>query len=136
MKTHYEYLEAVLSRTEVAVVVKIENVGIPKVEGYYRDIEVTARPLKVLFGKIDDRVRTYTYSEGLPHVRGTAKVSPLVSGSGQEFSLKKGAEVILMLSADMSLLRVESLENLQKIHRDKRTQPDVPADTATKGPLR
>jgi hypothetical protein len=57
------------------------------------------------------------YMQGLPHQRGNLNVSPLVSGSGMEFSVATGDRIILMIERapadpnDCHVLRIELLKN-------------------------
>jgi hypothetical protein len=118
----HETLEKVLARTTAALVADVEKVGPAQRAGIWMEIELKVKPVRRIFGGLNDDTKSFScrYSEGLPHERGDEMVSPLVSGSGTEFDLKKGERVILLLSGaatdkPRSLLRAEPLSSLNRI---------------------
>jgi hypothetical protein len=118
----HETLETVLKTTTVALVADVQKVGPVEKQGIWRELELSVKPVRILFGKLDDKAKAFScrYSEGAPHTRGGTMVSPLVSGSGYEFQLKKGNRVIVLLSQQSAdkpgkLLRIEPLSNLKLI---------------------
>jgi hypothetical protein len=118
----HETLDRVLKRTAVALVVDVEKVGPVEQTGIWREIELSVKPVRILFGKLDSKTKAFScrYAEGVPHKRGETTVSPLVSGSGHELHVKKGDRVIVLLSersADQpqTLLRIEPLSRLKLV---------------------
>jgi hypothetical protein len=113
-----ESLEAVVSRTEVALVADIMEAR--EVQGpspYWRVLELSAKPVSLLIGvPFAERTLHCEYSEGLAHDRGGVQVWPLVSGSGMEYGISKGDRVILLIgkldagSDTCSVLRIERVE--------------------------
>jgi hypothetical protein len=123
MQIHHQPLDSVLEKTRLALVAEIRTVSEPRRDGFWVQVDLTAAPVRVLFGSLDQaRPLACTYAQGLPHRRGKTDVSPLVSGSGLEFRMKEGDRVILLVSQPASaggactLLRVEPLENEKRIH--------------------
>ena len=97
--------------------VEVERIGVPRIEGFFTTIEISAKPVEILFGKVAEDMVNCEYSQGRPHERGGMRVSPMVYGSGQEFQLKKGDRVIFLLADEKSLLRVEPLDKLGQIRQ-------------------
>ena len=135
MMIHHLDIKKVLDKTEVAVIVEIQDISKPAIERFNVSIDVVARPVETLFGKPAGAILRCTYSQGRCHWRGKWAISPLVSGSGQELGLKKGDRVIFLLSLDGALLRVEPLERSKMIVEYKRARR-APADAAGDGPRR
>lgn len=127
MQIVHESLENVLLRTRAAVVADVLAAS-QRIDGpYWRELTLHARIVKTLFGEGQEQQSlSCQYSEGRPHKRGETSVSPLVSGSGAEFSLKKGDRVILLLAntgddvKECRVLRVEALQNEEVINRHRR----------------
>ena len=94
----HESLDSVLARTDRAVVVRVLSVR-KAADRFTREIDVEATPQEMLIGQLpDDATLFCRYAEGAVHRRGDATVSPLVSGSGEEFSVRRGEQVILLLA--------------------------------------
>lgn len=115
-----EPLDEVLKRTTVALVGELARVGAPVVQGIWREVTFTVKPVRTVLGTLPATTLVCRYAEGMPHKRGEAMVSPLVSGSGLEFRAKRGERVILLLSEAMvgkarTLLRIEPLAHLDRI---------------------
>jgi hypothetical protein len=124
MQIVHKSLDAVLSEADAALVVEVDAVSEQVKEGFWVHVDFDARPLKTLFGSVESAdTLLLTYYQGMPHYRGNTPVSPLVSGSGLEFNLKKGDHVIVLLKANdlragrLSVLRVEPLTQLKAIQR-------------------
>jgi hypothetical protein len=130
MRSYYDTLETVLRSTETALAVEIQSVGKPTQDGFHLALEMTATPLKILFGTFDHEVLVCTYVEGLPHRRGQTQVSPRVSGSGLELKIKKGERVIFLLSSNRTLLRAETLDHADPIAEYGRARPGARPDPA------
>ncbi|WP_313914466.1 hypothetical protein [Tahibacter sp.] len=97
----HESLDSVLARTDRAVVVRVLSVR-KAADRFAREIEIEATPQEMLIGQLPNDATLYCrYAEGVVHRRGDATVSPLVSGSGEEFDLRRGDQVILLLSPTM-----------------------------------
>ncbi len=127
MHITHESLGSVIKKTNCAVIVKVQSASKPQIERFHKTINITAIPLKVIFGELNATGAVlFRYLEGRPHFRNQTTVSPLVSGSGQEFDLKKGDEAIFLLGTNNNeseyhnLLRVETKSNLQVIKRCKK----------------
>ncbi len=94
----HESLDSVLARTDRAVVVRVLSVR-KAADRFTREIEIEATPQEMLIGQLpDDSTLFCRYAEGVVHRRGDATVSPLVSGSGEEFDVRRGEQVILLLA--------------------------------------
>lgn len=95
----HESLDSVLARTDRAVVVRVLSVHKLPADRFARAIEIEATPQEMLIGQLPDDATLYCrYAEGIVHRRGDATVSPLVSGSGEEFDVRRGEQVILLLA--------------------------------------
>ncbi len=95
----HESLASVLARTDRAVVVRVLSVRKLPADRFARTIEIEATPQEMLIGQLPDDATLYCrYAEGVVHRRGDATVSPLVSGSGEEFGVRRGEQVILLLA--------------------------------------
>jgi hypothetical protein len=95
----HESLDSVLVRTDRAVVVRVLSVRKLPADRFARAIEIEATPQEMLIGQLPDDATLYCrYAEGVVHRRGDATVSPLVSGSGEEFGVRRGEQVILLLA--------------------------------------
>jgi hypothetical protein len=95
----HESLASVLARTDRAVVVRVLSVHKLPADRFARAIEIEATPQEMLIGQLPDDATLYCrYAEGVVHRRGDATVSPLVSGSGEEFDVRRGEQVILLLA--------------------------------------
>lgn len=95
----HESLDSVLARTDRAVVVRVLSVRKLPADRFARAIELEATPQEMLIGQLpDDATLFCRYAEGVVHRRGDATVSPLVSGSGEEFDVRRGEQVILLLA--------------------------------------
>jgi hypothetical protein len=109
-------LEAVLPAAPSVIVAQVESSSLAR-ETLWARVDIVAAPLETLRGPARNLETTLTcrYEEGLPHQRGHVTVSPMVSGSGIEFTLKPGDKVILLIAGTdpnetpCRLLRVESL---------------------------
>jgi len=119
----YRTLDEVLNKAEAALIVEIDSVSEPIKRGFLVHVDFDARPIKTLFGSVESgESLSLTYSEGRPYYQGRTR-SPLVSGSGLEFGLKKGDRVIVLLEAKDSrverlpVLRVEPITQLKTIQR-------------------
>lgn len=126
MQTHFESLDEVLGKTRLAVVADILSVADQRESEMWRVLTLKAEVVKTVFGgDIDATVLHCRYEEAQPHSRGTLTVSPLVPGSGNEFNVKPGERVVLLIgrapadSAPCQVLRIEPLSNegLVKGHR-------------------
>jgi hypothetical protein len=113
-----ESLEAVVSRTEAAIVVDIMGAReVADATPYSRVLDLDAKPVSLLIGvPFAERMLHCEYSEGLPHERGGVQVWPLISGSGMEYGINEGDRVILLVgrldsgSDTCRVLRIERLE--------------------------
>ena len=119
---HHQSLDEVLSEVDAALMVEVDSVSERVKEGFGTHVDFDARLLKTVFGSIQSgESLLLTYSQGMPHFRGNTGVSPLVSGSGLEFNLKKGDRVIVLLKTNdtregrLSVLRVEPITQLEAI---------------------
>ncbi len=111
-----EPLATVLKRTAVALVADVMTVGPVEQKGIWRELDLALEPVRIVFGKHDGKSFTCHYAEAVPHMRGSARVSPLASGSGQGFHVERGDRVIALLAdAPGSLLRIEPLASLASI---------------------
>ncbi|MCL2161926.1 MAG: hypothetical protein FWH56_08625 [Betaproteobacteria bacterium] len=117
---NYRSLDEVLNEAEAVLMVEIDSVSEPVKKGFFVHIDFDARLLKTLFGSVgSDESISLTYSQGMPQ----PNRSPLVSGSGREFNLKKGDRVIVLLKANDSgeerlpVLRVEPITQLKAIQQ-------------------
>jgi len=127
MQIFYESLDQVLERAKTALVVDVQSVSKPKDEGYWRIVDFTATLVEIIFGQLKHKKSfTCNYSQGRPHFRGQMSVSPLVSGSGLEFQVKKGDRVIFLLlngntdsAPPLELLRIEDMGNINLIRKTK-----------------
>lgn len=100
----HESLASVLARTDRAVVVRVLSVRKLPADRFARAIEIQAAPQEMLIGQLpDDATLVCRYAEGVAHRRGDATVSPLVSGSGEEFGVRRGEQVILLLAPALSV---------------------------------
>lgn len=124
----HESLESVLQKSRAAVVVEVLSVSKPRVDGYWQNVDFQARSIRTLFG--DQQLAqklTCRYAQGLPHRRGDMAVSPLVTGSGLEFGLKKGDRVIVLIGARegaselVDVLRVEPLSSEPAIQQHQKS---------------
>jgi len=123
----HESIEAVLQKTQIAMAVEVTSVSPPRKEGYWKTVDFRAVSTRVLFGdrKKGEKLRC-RYSQGMPHLRGSMGVSPLVTGSGMEFNLKKGDHLILLIAdgenelKTLHVLRVEPLAMAQWIKKHKK----------------
>lgn len=95
----HESLDSVLARTDRAVVVRVLSVRTLPADRFAHAIEIEAMPQEMLIGQLpDDATLVCRYAEGTVHRRGDATVSPLVSGSGEEFDVRRSDQVILLLA--------------------------------------
>lgn len=135
----YEPLDAVVKKSRCALLVEIQSVGSAQGDSFNKTIEIRAKPLKSIFGKMPSNEElSFIYSEGRPHVRGNTEVSPLVSGSGLEFNIKRMAKVIVLIdgnnniSKSLKVLRIEPEESAAKIisiiRLMKNAEQNFPAD--------
>jgi len=118
----YRSLDEVLNEAEAALIVEIVSVSEPVKGWLWMHMDFDARLLKTLFGSVESgESLSLTYSQGMPHY--DPPRSPLVSGSGLEFNLKKGDRVIVLLKARDSdeerlpVLRVEPITQLEAIQQ-------------------
>jgi hypothetical protein len=96
----HESLPGVVARSPLIVAVEILAAEEYDVDRGTRAIAVTARPLDLLRGELpDDADLDCEYTEPRVQRRGDAVVSPLVSGSGLEFQLRRRDRAILLLAA-------------------------------------
>jgi hypothetical protein len=123
----HQSLDEVLLESEIALMVEIGSVSEPVKESFFVHVDFDARPLKTIFGSLKScESLLLTYSQGMPHYREDTAISPLVSGSGLEFNLKKSDRVIVLLKAKNScverlpVLRVEPLTQLKVIQQKKK----------------
>lgn len=117
MRINDHSLEDAIGRSRLAVVVEIAAIKY-EVSPMWRVQALQAAPLKTLFGKpVTTPLLTCRYSEGRAHLRGETRVSPLVTGSGMEFSIKPKDRVILLIadeepgSSGCEVVRIESMTN-------------------------
>lgn len=114
----FESLETVLEKTQQAIVVELLYVSEIQNSGNWRAFTFQASPIKTLFGtqETPSKINCH-YSQGMPHLRGDMVVWPLVSGSGFEFDVKRGNQVIFLIdnvnatSGQCNVLRIETLPN-------------------------
>jgi hypothetical protein len=126
MKTNDRGLEDAIGRARLAVVVEIAAMKYEE-NPMWRVLALQAAPLKTLFGKpVTAPVLNCRYSEGRAHLRGETRISPLVTGSGMEFSIKPKDRIILLIADEdpgnsgCEVLRIESLENVGAITQRSR----------------
>jgi len=129
MKTNGRSLEDAIGSSRLAVVVEI-TAGKYETSPMWRVLTLQAAPLRTLFGKpVTTPLLTCTYSEGRAHLRGETRISPLVTGSGIEFSIEPKDRVILLIADEepgnsgCEVVRIESMENegaITKRGRDAR----------------
>ena len=119
-----ESLESVLNKTRYALIVEVQSVSAVSDGPYHRELDVTARLLKPIFGQWTAQATfVCRYSEGLPHQRGNKSISPLVTGSGLELEVQNGEQVILLLADDpidtgaCTLLRIEPITQVSFLMR-------------------
>jgi argonaute-like protein implicated in RNA metabolism and viral defense len=124
----HESLESVLQKSRAAVVVEVTSVSEPRVDGYWQNVDFQARSIRTLFGDRQPAQRlACRYAQGLPHRRGDMAVSPLITGSGLEFRLKKGDQVIVLIGARegatevVDVLRVEPLSSEPAIQKHQKS---------------
>lgn len=98
----HESLASVTVRAQRIVVAEIVAVDIFD-EGSSRNLDVEAIPEQVIAGPALEPAGFDTllcrYTEARVQRRGDAVLSPLVSGSGEEFRVRRGDRVILLLAA-------------------------------------
>jgi len=118
----HESREAVLVRTQRAIVAEVRGVQSGPDDEFSRVVTLRIQPIRSVFGAAVTRQKMRCeYREGRPHRRGNTAVSPLVSGSGNEFDLKRGERVLLLLAEtakdnpQCAILRVEPIANEQAI---------------------
>ena len=116
----YRSLDEVLNEAEAVLMVEIDSVSERVEKGFFVHMDFDARLLKTLFGSVESgESLSLTYSQGMPQ----PNRSPLVSGSGLEFNLRKGDRVIVLLKANDSgeerlpVLRVEPITQLEAIQK-------------------
>jgi hypothetical protein len=112
---HHKSLEEVLSKASTALIVRVFRVSEPVAHGLFVRREFFVDCERILLGKKKKNRFSCAYEQGLPHRRGQMQVSPLVSGSGFEMTLKKGDRAVFLLASNGMLLRAESLEKLNQI---------------------
>lgn len=123
-------LEDAIDKSRLAVVVEIVEVKYEE-SPMWRVLALKATPIRTIFGEpVSGTAMTCKYSEGRPHLRGTTTVSPLVWGSGIEFSTKPKDRVILLIAtgalgtSECEALRIEGLQSEALItNRKSRTSP-------------
>ncbi|CAN5285008.1 hypothetical protein BH09PSE6_BH09PSE6_14790 [soil metagenome] len=119
-------LGADAAKATLAVVVEI--VAATKVEReIHTDLVVVARPVRTIVGSpLPGTTWSCTFSQGKPHRRGDRFVEPRSMGSGIEFGLHAGDQVILLVvagaadAADCSILRAEPLSRESQVRRPLR----------------
>lgn len=95
----HESLSSVLARSGHAVVAEILDRDEFDPDRHAHAVVVDAAVEEVLAGApITDETLRCRYTEARVQRRGDATVSPLVSGSGEEFRLRRGERVILLLA--------------------------------------
>ena len=118
----HEARDAVRARAATGVVVDVRAVDVRDDGAYWRELALRIDPVRIVFGKaLPIGTRRCVYREGRPHRRGEVTVSPLVSGSGAEFDVRRSDRVMLWLAksgaddaADRcSILRIEAAEPKQ-----------------------
>jgi hypothetical protein len=129
-------LELVLKKTASAVVVTVRAVSIR--EGDSQNVvNLDVAPVRVIFGTSSDKPFPCRYTEDIPRHVSVPADSPhakfaaseydvmWVTGSGMEFDVKAGDQVILLMAqpadADKSLkvLRIESLDQLESVESSR-----------------
>jgi hypothetical protein len=126
MQVHFESLDSVLTRAQVAVIADILSIEDDRNDPIWRVLILQASVVTTIFG---EAIRAPTlhcqYEQGLPHRRGEMAVSPLASGSGIEFNVIPGDRVVLLIarapteSGNCEVLRIEPLENEALLKRRK-----------------
>lgn len=119
---HYEMLDVVVRRSESAFVAQVVAVT-ERDDGtaFAKTLVFELNPIRTIFGtRVPTSTLTCLYTEGRPHLRGALAVSPLASGSGLEFRVRPGDEMIFLVAnvgahdkagADAcKLLRVEAVQ--------------------------
>jgi len=129
MKSNIQSLEDAIGRSRLAVVVEIVA-GKYETSPKWRVLRLKAVPVRTLFGKpVTDSMLTCRYSEGRAHLRGETRISPLVTGSGIEFSIKPKDRVILLIADEVpgdsgcEVVRIEGLETEDAIKKHGRKSP-------------
>jgi hypothetical protein len=112
---HHKSLEEVISGTSTILIVRVLRVDEPATHGFFLKQEFFVGCERVLLGKIRKNWFPCVYEQGMPHRRGQMQVSPLVSGSGLETTLKKGDRAVFLFASDGTLLRAEPLESVNQI---------------------
>jgi len=125
----HESLDSVLARTDRAVVVRVLSVH-KAADRFARAIEIEATPQEMLIGYLpDDSTLFCRYAEGVVHRRGDATVSPLVSGSGEEFDVRRGEQVILLLAPAHPAETAAMTREAAAVDRSAGDAVDAPANT-------
>ncbi len=95
-----ESLDSVAARASRIVVAEVLSVDVQDDDASL-GIAIEAVPEQLLAGEPtnDDAALTCEYRENRVQKRGSAVLSPLVSGSGEEFHLRHGDRVILLIAA-------------------------------------
>ena len=116
MQVIFEPLDQVLPRAAVVVVADVQRVTPQPDSALWRSLTLQVAPVRTILGaEVQARALTCRYEQGLPHRRGDKTVSPRVSGSGMEFQVTPGRQVILLLASalvdadDCRVLRIEPL---------------------------
>jgi hypothetical protein len=129
MQVHFEPLDAVLTRAQVALVADISTVAHAPAGPYTRELTLRATLVKTVFGESPKTSQLdCLYREGVPHWRGQVAVSPLVTGSGIEFTVAPGERVVLLLadvpteSNACRVLRIEPPQNETLVKSGKEKQ--------------
>lgn len=95
----HESLSGVLARSPQVVVAEVLGIDELDTDPGQHAIAVEARLQELLRGPAPEQDTVYCrYTEMRVQRRGDAVISPLVSGSGQEFGLRRGQRVILLLA--------------------------------------
>jgi len=125
MQIVHRSLEDAINKSKLAVVVEIVDAKYEE-SPMWRVLALKATPMRTVFGKlVSGSAMTCKYSEGRPHLRGTTRVSPMVWGSGIEFSTKPRDRVILLIAtggpgtSECEVLRIEGLQSETLITNQK-----------------
>jgi predicted membrane metal-binding protein len=112
-----EPLSAVLARAQTVVAAEILQVGAIQRDAFRQSVDLQARLLRTLQGpSLANVLLSCRHAQGVAHQRGDTRVWPLLSGSGIEFDLQRGQQVILLIAAEPAsgeceVLRAEPLQS-------------------------
>ena len=123
-----EPLEDAIAKSRLAIVARIEAAHLEE-SPLWRVLSLQVQPIRTLFGTtVTSAAMNCKYSEGRPHLRGAASVTPRLTGSGMEFSVKPADRVILLIAAqapgasECEIVRIESLES-ELLIKQRRSRP-------------